>query len=78
MQKHSSSNQSSRRWRRLRAYSVLALWLSVCGVAACRSPAAADPPQQAGGPAEAMPAAQKAERAPAAAPTPAGATKALR
>ncbi|HZF98048.1 MAG TPA: hypothetical protein VEY92_07360 [Pseudoxanthomonas sp.] len=55
---------SSRRWRRLRVYPVLALWLSVCGVAACRSPASAGPPQ-ASGPAEVAPAAQTAERAPA-------------
>jgi hypothetical protein len=57
--------RSSRRWRRLRVYPVLALWLSVCGVAACRSPAPADSPQHAGGAAEATPAAQKAERVPA-------------
>ena len=37
----------------------------MCGVAACRSPAAADPPPQAGRPAKATPAAQKVERAPA-------------
>ena len=65
MQKHSSSNQSLRRWRRMRVYPVLALWLSVCGVAACRSTAAADPPPQAGGATEATPAAQKAKPVPA-------------
>ena len=48
VQKHFLLDKSSRRWRRLRVYPVLALWLSVYGVAACRSPASAGPPPQAG------------------------------